>query len=664
MKTYRSIFPLSKKLNLLSIYFLIAAIILSGILILVGYFYVKALIFESNRYRLQFEVREVLDDIENTMDNAARFTKDLALDFNEVHMRRDPSEIMSFLFQAQPATYEFGMVHSAISYRFRNKLDFTFVRSQSGSIRSDIGRYSSHNEKINEWIIQMVNNSIPEWSVPFYNPEIRSRVMIYAYPFDYLLDGKSMHATFFCSVALDNVLKNLKKQSLISSALTFLLNEKNQIVYHPDSTETGKNLNSLVDYFSRYQCDISKLLSDRISGLQIISPKKQKNKPEVAIYWPVKSSHWFIIILVPEHLFMSELKRTTLIVIPLILFIGSVIALLTIYNSIKLFSPISFLANDSRRILADSAFERDNDSCETIVRTDRKTMWRLTKRYPLSPLDNIEVLSSNMEKIKERLASYRENTLQSSLNQEAMEKELILARDIEMGMVPTNFPLIPGRNDFDCFGRLIPAKIVGGDLFDIFLLNDNQLFISITDTLGKGIPAAMYSVMTRTFIRSIANPITRLGKIMESLNEALSLLRDSDMFATVFLGKLDLNTGEFNYCNAGHPHPIILRNNHHEELLANSHGIPLGVKRDLKFSESITVLAPGESVITFTDGITEQSNEKGEFFGTERLISVVNSFYNLPAQEIVDKTIDILEYFKGNNEVHDDITLAALKYLG
>ncbi len=637
---------------------------MSGILILVCFFNVKDLIFESNRYRLQFEVREVLDDIENTMDNSARFTKDLALDFKEEYLQKDPSEFMTLVFQGQPSTFAFGMLHSTKNYRFRHKSDFSFIRSHGGALRSDTGKFCTSNEKINKWIIQMVDNSTPEWSVPFYNPEIRSRVMIYAYPFDYLLDGKSMHATLFCSVALDNLLKNLNKQTRISSALTILFNEKNQIVYHPDSTETGKNNSSITGYFDNYQCNISNLLTDRISGIQIMPSKNQKYKTVVAIYWPVKYSNWFIIILVPEYLFMSELKRTTLFVIPIILFIGSVISLLTIYNSIKLFSPISFLANDSRRILADSDFDKDTNSSKTCDQAVRKTMWQLAKRYPLSPLGNIEVLSSNMEKIKERLASYRENTLQSSLNQEAMEKELILARDIEMGMVPTNFPLVQGRNDFDCFGRLIPAKIVGGDLFDIFLLDDNQLFISITDTLGKGIPAAMYSVMTRTFIRSIANPITRLGKIMESLNEALSLLRDSDMFATVFLGKLDLKTGEFNYCNAGHPHPIILRNNHHEEMLAHSHGIPLGVKQNLKFSESLTILAPGESVITFTDGITEQGDEKGEFFGVERLISVVNSFRDLPAQEIVDKTIDILEYFKGNNEVHDDITLAALKYLG
>jgi sigma-B regulation protein RsbU (phosphoserine phosphatase) len=231
-----------------------------------------------------------------------------------------------------------------------------------------------------------------------------------------------------------------------------------------------------------------------------------------------------------------------------------------------------------------------------------------------------------------------------------------------MGMVPNNFPLVPGRTDFDCFGRLVPAKIVGGDLFDIFLLSDNLLFMSITDTLGKGIPAAMYSVMIRTFIRCIANPITRLGKMMESLNEALSLVHESDMFATVLLGKLDLETGDFVYCNAGHLHPVILRNSNRPEVLAHSHGIPVGVKRNLQYAESQTILAPGESLISFTDGVTEQCDEKGEFFGVERLISIVNSLRELSAEEIVNETLIVLERFRGLTDVHDDITLMALKF--
>ena len=277
-------------------------------------------------------------------------------------------------------------------------------------------------------------------------------------------------------------------------------------------------------------------------------------------------------------------------------------------------------------------------------------------------MKDIEALTFNLEKIKDRLALYRKIAVQNSLDWKEMDKELNLARDIEMKMVPTIFPLVAGRTDFDCFGRLIPARIVGGDLFDLFLLDDHQLFLSITDTVGKGIPAAMYSVMTRTFIRSIANPITRLGKMMESLNDVLTIVHDTDMFATVFLAKLDLKTGELTYCNAGHPYPFILRQDNREEVLTSSQGIPVGVKQNLTYSENLMQLAPGESFIAFTDGITEQSNGEGAFWGIDGLLAVLKPFRDQSAKILVNKTLEAFGAFRGNVDVHDDIALVVVKY--
>jgi phosphoserine phosphatase RsbU/P len=245
-----------------------------------------------------------------------------------------------------------------------------------------------------------------------------------------------------------------------------------------------------------------------------------------------------------------------------------------------------------------------------------------------------------------------------------MDKEFNLARDIEMGMEQNKFQIFRGRDDFECSGRLIPAKVVGGDLFDVFLLTDHQLFLYLSDSMGKGLPAANHAEMIRSFIRSNANPDARLGKMMETLNSELCLVQKPDMFATIFLGKLDLETGKLIYCNAGHPHPVILRNNNQEEVLTQSHGIPVGVKYNIHYTESRTRLAPGESMIIFTDGVTEQSNSRGEFFGTERLISILNSLQVFSTQDIVNKTLENLESFRGLTDVHDDIALVVLKFLG
>ncbi|NEW85198.1 MAG: SpoIIE family protein phosphatase [Mariniphaga sp.] len=621
----------------LSIYFLITETILSVIVILVGYNYLRHSVFESYRYRLQYDVQEVLGDVQNSMDEAVRFTENLTADFNQGLPLKNPKRYLEMAFKVQRNLLAFGMVTSAQNELSHRKPDFLLYKS-GGIVKSDTGRFKSYIARTDEWIKEMLHAASPEWSAPFYNSQIGSRVITYARPLDFEQDGKMVHATFFCAVSLDHDLVKLKHQKMIKSGFSILLNEHDLIVYHPDSTKTGKDVSSIFNCFGGSQFEIRALLKDRVGGSQIIHPNCMKNKRTVAIYWPVKSTNWFIFNVIPESLFMSELKQITLAMILLILLIGSITAAIMIFLSIRFVSPISVLADDSRRIVEDAGFD------------------------PVPRLNDLEVLSDSMEKMKERLASYRKNTLQSTMDKKEMEKELNLAKDIEMGMVPTKFPLFPDRNDFDCYGRLIPAKIVGGDLFDIFLLDENQLFISISDTLGKGIPAAMFSVMTRTFIRSIANPITRMGKMMEALNDGLSLGRESDMFATVLMGKLNLLTGEFIYCNAGHPHPIILRNNQQEDVVEQSHGIPVGVRTKQKFSESSIFLATGESLIFYTDGVTEEYNEEGDFFGTERLNSVIKPLHELSTQNIVNKTLDILEQFRGGSDVHDDTTMVALKY--
>jgi sigma-B regulation protein RsbU (phosphoserine phosphatase) len=623
----------------LSIYFLISETIFSVFIILIGYNYVRRTAFENYGYRLQYDVLEALGEVQNSMDEAVRITENLAIDYSLGLPPNNLQEYIEVAFKVHVNLFELEIVTTSASNHSLHNAVYEVYRSP-GITKSGTGRFDSISVKMNEWKEQMLYATKPAWGPPFYNSKIESRLISYARPLDFYRRGKLLHATLFCTISLDRGLENLRHQKMIKSGFSILINEQNLIVYHTDSTKTGKEVGSLIRSLDGSKFDIAKLLNERISGTQIIHPDCMKNKRTVAIYWPIKFSNWFIISLIPESLFMSEFNQITLVLILLILLIGSITAAVMIYLSIRLVSPISVLADDSRRIMEEAGFD------------------------PVDHLNDIEVLSDSIVKMKEHMVSYRKHTLQNTNYKEEIEKELNLAKDIEMGMVPTKFPLFPGRRDFECYGRLIPAKIVGGDLFDVFLLDDKQLFISICDTLGKGIPAAMFSVIARTYIRSIANPITILGKMMESLNYGLSLGHDSDMFATVILLKLNLKTGELIYCNAGHPHPIILRNNNRVEVLSQSHGIPVGVKGNQQFSESSIVLAPGESLIIYTDGVTEDYNEQGDFFGTERLISILHPLRELSTQSIVNNSLDALERFRGRAEVHDDTTLVAIKFLG
>ena len=398
-----------------SIYFLISETVLSVFVILVGYYYVRYSVFESYRYRLQYDVQEVLSDLQNSKEEAVRFTENLASDYPRGLPVKNPRRYLEMAFIANSNMSAIGMITSETKNRTPRKSDFFLYRS-GAMIKSDAGRFNSNNVKTNDWIEQMLNASKPEWSPPYYNTEIGSRMITYARPLKYSKDGKSLHATIFYSVSLDRSLNNLRHQKMIKSGFSIILDQQNLIVYHPDSSETGKNANTLFKYLGGSSLDISKLLRERISGYQIIPSNYIKNKLSAAIYWPVKSSNWFIITVIPVRLFMSELKRITFALILLTLFIGSITAAVTIYFSIRLVSPITVLADDSRKIMEEEGVDPLLRLNDPEILSDSETIWRLSKMYPPSHLNDLEVLSGNMEKMKERLAVYRKNSLQNSLD--------------------------------------------------------------------------------------------------------------------------------------------------------------------------------------------------------------------------------------------------------
>jgi len=399
----------------LSIYFLISETILSVIIILFGYSYVRDSLLESYRYRLQYDVQEVLDNVKNSMDDAVRLTDNLESDFDQRYLQKNPQKYIEMVFKGQPDMQAFAVVTSVSDGRSKPISDFRLFRSGE-VIKSDTGRFYSNHAKTDEWKKQMLLNSKPEWSAPFYSPEMGSRLMIYAHPFDYTKDERSLHATIFCTVSLDRNLGNLKHQEKLKSGFSIILDEQNNIIYHPDSTKTGKEASSILGYFGDSQNDIIKLLTDRISGYQKIHTRRMKDKGKVAIYWPVKSTKWFMITIIPENLFMSELKRMTLALILLILFIGSITSPVAIYFSIRLVSPITVLADDSRKIMEAAGVDPVHQSNNSGILSDSESLLPMGQKYADSHLNDLRVLTDNMEKMKERLALYRKDSIQSSLD--------------------------------------------------------------------------------------------------------------------------------------------------------------------------------------------------------------------------------------------------------
>ena len=244
---------------------------------------------------------------------------------------------------------------------------------------------------------------------------------------------------------------------------------------------------------------------------------------------------------------------------------------------------------------------------------------------------------------------------QADMKQERIGSELHIAQQIQQSMLPKVFPPFPERNDIDIYGMLLPAREVGGDLFDFFI-RDEKLFFCIGDVSGKGVPSAMVMAQVLSLFRSLMSRGNNPAHIMVSLNEVFCHHNESNMFITFFVGVLDLPTGRLRYCNAGHDRPIIVGQG---SLEANPH-LPLGVFDDVKYETQETQLENGTTLFLYTDGLTEAMNKQHEMFRLERVMETLVEKES--CQALVEHMQETVKTFVQGAEQSDDLTMLAIRY--
>ncbi|MBP7332576.1 MAG: SpoIIE family protein phosphatase [Firmicutes bacterium] len=247
---------------------------------------------------------------------------------------------------------------------------------------------------------------------------------------------------------------------------------------------------------------------------------------------------------------------------------------------------------------------------------------------------------------------------------ELIEGELRVAREIQMSIVPKIFPPFPERPELDMFAILEPAKEVGGDLYDFFLLDDDHLCFTVGDVSGKGVPASLYMAVTKTLIKAKADIKLGPDEILYRVNNELCKDNDSGMFVTEFLGILTISTGELVFSNGGHNIPYLRKQNGEVAPLPKAPGVALGVMEDFEYFCASVQLEAGDSVVLYTDGVTEAMNPAGELLREEHLENILRELNGKTAQEEVGHILHSTRQFMNGANQADDITILVIKYLG
>jgi len=261
------------------------------------------------------------------------------------------------------------------------------------------------------------------------------------------------------------------------------------------------------------------------------------------------------------------------------------------------------------------------------------------------------------------VALERGRLIEAYIEKERLEEGLKLAHDIQMSMLPKTFPPFPERRDLDIFAAITPAKKVGGDFYDFFFLDENRLCFAIGDVSGKGVPAALFMAVVKTLFKAIAGRVQNPAEILSTVNREICRDNDSQMFTTLFCGILDTRTGEIRYSNGGHNPPYHLSRAGVQQV-PKTGGRVLGLLEETTYAGSRLVLGPGETLLLYTDGVTEALDPAEQFFSERRLESILTQINFASAREQIEHLTREITLFAAGAEQADDITTLAIRFLG
>lgn len=479
----------------------------------------------------------------------------------------------------------------------------------------------------------------PCWSEPYYDYTGR-KMMTYSIPL-YDENGE-FYAVIGADITLDWLTEIVNSINPYPTAHTIMISRNASYIVHPNEDFV---LNETL-FSSTYGMEISeslkKLQSDMInmsSGMAIMSDKDVSFNDSYVFYSPIKKTGWSVAIVCPEDEVFSEVsvvrnKLMVYIVIALLIMI-----LFCYINLRKIVDPISEFSDFTKKI--------SNGNFSTSL-PEIKTSGEL------------KVLYESFAQMKDSLLKYIDELKTTTINNERIESELRIASAIQMEMLPYVFPPFPDRNDIDLYAKMVPAKEVGGDLYDYFI-KEEKLYFIIADVSGKGVPAALLMTVICSLFRTLAAHAKQSDKIVGMLNKTMSTSNEMAMFCTVFVGVLDLKTGEFDYCNAGHNAPYMISNNGVVPLMAENN-ISVGLFENYEFLSQSCVFEDGSYIFLYTDGVTEAENIDKELYTEQRLLSQLTKSDKSSPMSIIDGIMLDLEQHSAETLQSDDITMLCFNF--
>lgn len=278
--------------------------------------------------------------------------------------------------------------------------------------------------------------------------------------------------------------------------------------------------------------------------------------------------------------------------------------------------------------------------------------------------DEIEVLAESFAKQSALNMLYIDQIRHVTAEKERISAELDMASKIQASQLPRLFPAFPNRREFSLFASMTPAKEVGGDFYDFFMVGTDHIALVMADVSGKGVPAALLMMVARVLIKSSLQNGKSPAEALESVNKQICESNDAGFFVTIWVAVLEISTGKGVASNAGHEHPVLRRAGGSYELVIYRHSMPVGTMEGIRFEQHEFHLNPGDSIFVYTDGVAEATNGDDELYGTERMLSALNSEPDAQPEQVLGNVMNDINGFVDGAEQFDDITMLCFRYMG
>lgn len=595
---------------------------------------------------------------ENIQNEAAReSTKASALIIGQLYTTREITSNISeqIIYYAQ---------HDGVTLFVSNLMEkYDFLNAVNIKIDSTVLNVKQHNyfiynsedsliiESRNENICQckdediifeaLIANKKPAWTDVF-NCERNDKMVVSYYSPILMKDDNNnikIIGSVICELSLAELNTAVNSLEIGKKGYAILISRDGTFLTHPNKDWIFKRniLSTSTNQYNSKLINIKEKLEKGLPGSTIAYPEHLNYEKSWVYFSTIKETGWSILILIPY----DELFAPLYLLILRMLFIA-------VIGILMIFFIVTFISNKLIEPLSE-------------VTTQLKKFSNITGEVELNTLNEVKMVSESLH----YLETWYEKFKISQNNEEKLSHQrridLMEASEIQMSLINTNFAAINKRKDINLFGLYKPARIVSGDLFDYFFVDEDNLFFSIGDVSGKGISAAFFMSVAQTIIKSQAY-LKEPSRIVYNVNNKLYTSNQHQFFLTLFVGVLNVKTGLLKYCNAAHTSSVLLTKNGEIIELGQSHGMPLGIYKNKEYLNSNVILSQGDTIILFTDGVTDLQDEEKNSFGTERLHETLLRHPKQTAHNLINVIENELEEFKGRTKPVDDITLLAVKY--